>query len=283
MNSAGPRRHARRGRSSNVLRRWTVCVICATASGVALRPADAQPASILSSDTAFAAPAAAPAVDREIAAPTRFVHDVASDYRHFFSGTNAAWLAAGGLVSLAVHQADATVQETSQQPDAPRLPGGSVYGSQILQVPVAIAWWALGHAAGSERGAAAGRDLLRAQISVASWTYAIKFAVNRTRPNGEPYSFPSGHASTSFATAMTLQEHYGWKLGVPAFVAAGYTAASRLPENQHWLSDVTFGAVLGIVCGRTVTVHLRETQLTIVPLPTAGGARLVFNILRPLR
>ena len=112
-----------------------------------------------------------------------------------------------------------------------------------------------------------GRDLLRAQISVVSWTYAIKVAAQRTRPNGDPRSFPSGHASTSFATAMVLQEHFGWKAGLPAFALAAYTAASRVVANQHWASDVVFGAVVGMASGRTVTIHLRDTRLV------AGAAR----------
>ncbi len=93
-----------------------------------------------------------------------------------------------------------------------------------VQVPLAVGWWAVSRLTESERGAAAGRDLLRAQISAVSWTYAFKYAVNRERPNGDPRSFPSGHASATFATAMVLQEHYGWKIGVPVFAAAAYTA-----------------------------------------------------------
>ena len=34
--------------------------------------------------------------------------------------------------------------------------------------------------------------------------------------------------------------------GIVGFLAAGYTAASRLADNKHWASDVVFGAVLGI-------------------------------------
>jgi membrane-associated phospholipid phosphatase len=209
-----------------------------------------------------------------------FARDVAHDYRNFFSWTNAAWLGAGGLASLAVHPADEPIQRKVLESEAPLLPGGNLYGSQLLQVPLAMAWWVVGHAAGSDRDAAAGRDLLRAQISVFSWTYAIKYAADRTRPNGDPRSFPSGHASTSFATAMVLQEHYGWKLGVPAFAAATYTVASRITENQHWLSDVVFGAALGMVSGRTVTVRMRDTRVTLAPLVVPGGGGISFSSTR---
>jgi membrane-associated phospholipid phosphatase len=134
----------------------------------------------------------------------------------------------------------------------------------------------VGHSTGSQRGAAAGRDLLRAQISAVSWTYALKFVVNRDRPNGDTRSFPSGHASATFATAMVLQEYYGWKIGVPMFGLATYTAVSRLTENKHWASDVAFGAVLGMVCGRTVTVRMRHARFALAPQVVPGGAAIAL-------
>ena len=79
---------------------------------------------------------------------------------------------------------------------------------------------------------------------------------------------------------MVLQEHYGWKLGVPAFAIASYTAASRITDNQHWTSDVVFGAALGMVCGRTVTVRLRETKVSIAPLPVRRGGGVLITAQR---
>jgi membrane-associated phospholipid phosphatase len=145
---------------------------------------------------------------------------------------------------------------------------------------VAIAWWIAGSAAGSPAQAAVGRDLVRAHLSVWSWTYAMKFAVDRTRPNGDPHSFPSGHASTSFTVATVLQEHFGWKVGVPAFAAAAYTGVTRVADNQHWASDVVFGAALGIASGRTVTIHLRNTKVSAAPAPIPGGLGVTFTAVR---
>src|SRR5262249_25683122 len=151
------------------------------------------------------------------------------------------------------------------------MPGGATYGSQWLHIPVAMTWWIVGAAAGSPRQAEVGRDLLRAQISVVSWTYAVKFSTNRTRPNGDPRSFPSRHASTSFATAMVLQRHFGWKVGVPAFLAASYSGISRVADNQHWASDVVFGAFIGMASGRTVTLRLRTARVSVAPMAVPGG------------
>ena len=214
-----------------------------------------------------------------------FLSDVWSDYRQFISVETAEWLAVGGVAALAVHGADEAIREELQDPEASltrslQLDGGAQYGNLSAQVPLAIAWWTIGHAVGSSRGAAAGRDLLRAQISALSWTYAIKYAVDRTRPNGDARSFPSGHASAAFATAMVLQSHYGWKIGLPVFAAATYTAVSRLTVNKHWASDVTFGAALGMTCGRAVTVHLRGTRMAIVPQVVPGGGGVLLTTMR---
>ena len=49
---------------------------------------------------------------------------------------------------------------------------------------------------------------------------------------------------------------------------------SRLTVNKHWASDVAFGAVLGMVCGRTVTVRMRSHKLALGPEIVPGGAAL---------
>jgi len=209
----------------------------------------------------------------------RLVKDIASDYKNFFSVENAEILSLGGAAAGGVHAVDHPVSDWVVANDPPTLTGGYEYGSQLYQIPVAIAWWGIASAAGSSRHAEAGRDLLRAQLSTVSWTYAIKLATDRTRPNGDPRGFPSVHASTSFATAMVLQEHYGWKLGLPGFLLATYTAASRIGANEHWMSDVVFGAAVGMASGRTVTIHMREKRVAFAPLPVPGGGGVLVTVL----
>jgi membrane-associated phospholipid phosphatase len=207
-----------------------------------------------------------------------FLRDVGRDYRGYFTRETAAWLAGGAVSSLAFHVADQDIRDAAQEPEPPDLAGGTTYGNAALQIPLAAGWWAVAHAMGSARGADAGRDLLRAQINSLSLTFAIKYAVNRTRPNGDPHSFPSGHSTATFATAMVLQEHYGWKLGLPAFAAAAYTAASRVTDNKHWASDVVFGAAVGMASGRTVTLHLHTQKVVVGPEVVPGGAALVARL-----
>ena len=203
----------------------------------------------------------------------RLAKDIGRDYRNTFSRETALWYGAGLGVTGLVHLADDEISEALAVPSDPAfMRPGDIYGNLAFQFPLAAGWWAVGSLLGSAREAEVGRDLLRAQINSATWTYAIKFAVNRERPNGDKRSFPSGHATSTFATAMVMKEHYGWKVGVPFFIAAGYTAVTRVANEKHWASDVAFGAVIGMASARTVTIHLRKKKITLIPMAVPGGA-----------
>ena len=78
-------------------------------------------------------------------------------------------------------------------------------------------------------------------------TYAIKYGVDTTRPNGGHQSMPSGHTSISFSSAEFLRKRYGWEWGLPGYVAASWTAYSRVESNQHYPQDVLIGAGIGIL------------------------------------
>jgi membrane-associated phospholipid phosphatase len=113
---------------------------------------------------------------------------------------------------------------------------------------------------------------------VAPFEQVLKLAVGRERPNGQDNkSFPSGHASNAFALAAVAERHYGWKVGVPAYLAAGYVGYSRIQQDKHFLSDVAAGATLGYLVGRTV-VRVNNRPLDKAP----GSASLqVAPILGP--
>jgi membrane-associated phospholipid phosphatase len=76
--------------------------------------------------------------------------------------------------------------------------------------------------------------------------------MNDRAPNDEKYGWPSGHTSSSVCFAAVLHEYYGWQAGVPLYLLAGYSAATRLEDREHDLSDLVFGAALGWVVGHSV-------------------------------
>jgi membrane-associated phospholipid phosphatase len=108
-----------------------------------------------------------------------------------------------------------------------------------------------------------------AGVSV-TYTFALKYATGRERPNGEDnQSFPSGHTSNAFALASALDGHYGKKVTIPAYTLAALVGWARLRDNVHWLSDVLAGATLGYIVGRT-TVRVNNT-------PLEDGATISFT------
>jgi hypothetical protein len=122
-------------------------------------------------------------------------------------------------------------------------------------------------------------DLLRALALNEGVTYAIKASVRRERPDHEAshVSFPSGHASSTFALATVVQEHLGWRAGIPAYGLATYTAWTRVRDHKHWVSDTVFGGALGIAVGRAVVRTGREPRWSIAPSVGLTGASVLVS------
>ncbi len=80
-----------------------------------------------------------------------------------------------------------------------------------------------------------------------STAVALKYSVRSRRPNGDPYSFPSGHTAISFVSAEFLRKRYGWQYGLPAYVAASFVGYTRVRANEHYLVDVGAGAAIAFV------------------------------------
>lgn len=90
-------------------------------------------------------------------------------------------------------------------------------------------------------------------------TQTLKTTVNRQRPNfSDNHSFPSGHTSSVFALAASMNGIYGWKVGVPAFICASIVGAQRISSSSHYLSDVLSGALIGLLVGNGFSEIHRE-------------------------
>lgn len=78
--------------------------------------------------------------------------------------------------------------------------------------------------------------------------------------DGVHESFPSGHATIvfAFASAVTGEvrrsaPHQARKVALASYGLAALTAYSRITSDEHWLSDITLGAGIGMVSGWAVT------------------------------
>lgn len=88
----------------------------------------------------------------------------------------------------------------------------------------------------------------------------LKNTVMRARPcwiddtipllvkNPKDYSFPSGHSSASFASAVSIVQYAKYrKQGIAAVVLAALIAVSRMYVFVHFPTDVFVGTILGII------------------------------------
>jgi membrane-associated phospholipid phosphatase len=153
---------------------------------------------------------------------------------------------------------------------------GAIMGQSYTLLGVSGAVYAFGRIKGQPKVSHMGMDLLRSLIIAEFITQSLKYTVRRERPDGSgANSFPSGHSADTMAFATALERHFGWRFAVPAYAFASYVAISRLHDNVHFLSDVTAGATVGIIAGRTVTRHGRESfPVTLVPVP--GGVSVMY-------
>ena len=99
--------------------------------------------------------------------------------------------------------------------------------------------------------------------------FVIKGLVSRPRPYltikslsilVEPlssFSFPSGHADSSFAMAFALTLAFG-RRGAIAFIPAALIAFSRCYVGVHYPSDVIAGAIVGTLVSWGVYVLLKK-------------------------
>ena len=139
----------------------------------------------------------------------------------------------------------------------------------------ALATYLIGRAADQPKVAALGGDLVEAQLLSGMTTFALKHAVRRARPDGEPRSFPSGHAAGTFAVATVIQRHYGVKAAIPAFTAAAIVSGARLQANSHYPTDIIIGAAIGVLSGRAATFELGRRRISLSPAVSESGGLLI--------
>ncbi len=211
-------------------------------------------------------------------AQATFFHDVVNDSEAMFTTENAWWLLAGASATLIVHQVEdpeGAVKGLNEFFLDPLFDFGNIWGDARVQVPLALGCWGIGHYARDDGLENFGYDLTRGALLTYGATSLGKIVFQRTRPNGDGYSFPSGHTAMAFATAGVMSRHYGpW--GTAAGVTLGVlTGLGRMEDNKHFASDVVAGATIGWIIGRTVARDGANTDSAWQLVPSANGLVLV--------
>lgn len=159
--------------------------------------------------------------------------------------------------------------------------GGEVLGDGRFPLALAASSWGLGKLSGSSQWQSFGALLFRTQVLNGLYTTALKLGINRQRPNGGRYSYPSGHTSSAFAAAGVVYSQFGRTWGIPAFAAAGYVGLSRLQEGKHYLSDVVAGGILGtLISLKLAGRRNRRRKLSVSParIGNATGFSLAYHL-----
>ncbi|MDH4231150.1 MAG: phosphatase PAP2 family protein [Nitrospirota bacterium] len=107
-------------------------------------------------------------------------------------------------------------------------------------------------------------------------TIGLKYTVKERRPNGEKHSFPSFHTSSAFTAATFIRNRYGWRYGIPAYLAASFVGWSRIESKEHWTRDVLGGAAIGVASAFIFTKPYKGAVVT----PVVGEHFLGFALSR---
>lgn len=201
-----------------------------------------------------------------------------SDFAHLFTPTNGIIAGIGGAGSLAIHPKDDEIADHIHVEGGAReriFEGGAALGDAPEQAAFALGMYVFGRATHNSRLGLVGADLVDAQIVNGVLTRGLKLVVDRKRPTGSGDSFPSGHSSATFATAAVMHEHFGWKIAVPFYALGGYVSVSRMVDNQHFASDVIFGATIGIVSGRAASFGHGPHRISVSPQAIPRGVAVV--------
>ncbi len=163
-----------------------------------------------------------------------------------------------------------------------------IYGEDYFGVGLSAGIYGTGLFAKNEEIRSTGVVVFEAIAFSAAVTQSLKFLIGRSRPytndgNGtftpltlkkEHLSFPSGHSTSAFALSSALASRVkNPYVSAGLYSLATLTALSRVYSDDHWVSDIVLGSVIGYLSG-TAVARLHETDASSSSIelrPTGNG------------
>jgi membrane-associated phospholipid phosphatase len=137
-------------------------------------------------------------------------------------------------------------------------------------------------ALGNDQGLNRAGGMLMGSLYSGAISGVLKHTIKEGRPNSPNsyVSFPSGHATVSFAFGAYVAAEHGWYWGVPAILLASFVGLSRVNDGGHYLHDVFAGATLGITYGvgiQQIGERRKNSETVFFPVIERGTYAFQFS------
>jgi membrane-associated phospholipid phosphatase len=117
-------------------------------------------------------------------------------------------------------------------------------------------------------------------IATVGTAYALKQIVREQRPDKSDFqSFPSDTSALAFAPAQYLWDRYGWQVGLPAYLTAGFVGYSRIEAKKHHWYDVAASAGIAFGFSKLITSRYQYRGLSygLDASPDSAAFHLAYN------
>ena len=184
----------------------------------------------------------------------------------YFNGNNLMLILMAGGGSIALHDSHADSKIADNFEDHRSLPKDldnitDMAGNPGIHFAATGIWYWMAASKKDDLNVQRSWVMMRALAVTGATSLMLKGIVNNHAPNGFGYAWPSGHTASSFCVASVLDEFYGPKIGIPAYVLAGFVGYRMMDSGDHWASDVLFGGVLGYVVGHAIAGENKQLDV----------------------
>ena len=210
-------------------------------------------------------------------APTHLGHDVAAT----FSGLPLAIWGTGGLISGMSEAADQRVQRyfSNNDPLGDSIPLFNQLGAFYSVGGISLMTFCAGTLLHDPKLSRLGETFIESLLLTETFTLGLKFVAERERPDqSDNRSFPSAHASGTFALATDFAIAYGPWWSIPAYSLAGLVSVARMDDNKHFLSDVIFGATIGTAFAAGTSRFHRQGDVRTMVTPVVQDGRVGLEV-----